>query len=407
MEQNELLDFARNFFEEMRIHTRLIDAPYPWDDAFDLNLRHTLLKYDEDVASTFFQPEEHFHEKHLVYFIKDLFWCHYLCIPVPNAGQKRVLFIGPFATEDATLGLVRSLTEQLQIPDTHFSFLSQYHTSLPVLRDKSCMRSMLICLCNRLYDGPYRILTQEWKGTPPLSYDTIDSLGQNHEVSKSIEQRYQGEQNLMEAISRGDYAAAKECLNQMDSYGLEQRLADTIRDKKNYLIIFNTLCRKAAQYGRVHPVYLDELSSRFAIQLETMHNMSRLNAIQGEMVYKYSLLVQNRSTRSYSPLIQKAVDFICLNFKDDLSLSALSDQLSVHKSYLSTLFKRETGTTLTDFVTDRRISHAIYLLNTTSEPVQEIASACGIPDLSYFTKIFRRKKGMTPTQYREMIKQPF
>lgn len=67
MEQNELLDFARNFFEEMRIHTRLIDAPYPWDDAFDLNLRHTLLKYDEDVASTFFQPEEHFHEKHLVY----------------------------------------------------------------------------------------------------------------------------------------------------------------------------------------------------------------------------------------------------------------------------------------------------------------------------------------------------
>ena len=85
MEQNELLDFARNFFEEMRIHTRLIDAPYPWDDAFDLNLRHTLLKYDEDVASTFFQPEEHFHEKHLVYFIKDLFWCHYLCIPVPNA----------------------------------------------------------------------------------------------------------------------------------------------------------------------------------------------------------------------------------------------------------------------------------------------------------------------------------
>lgn len=63
MEQNELLDFARNFFEEMRIHTRLIDAPYPWDDAFDLNLRHTLLKYDEDVASTFFQPEEHFHEK--------------------------------------------------------------------------------------------------------------------------------------------------------------------------------------------------------------------------------------------------------------------------------------------------------------------------------------------------------
>lgn len=407
MNQDELLDFVRNFFEEMRIHTRLIDAPYHWDDDFDLNLRHTLLKDSHDIWSTFFQPEEQFHEKHLVYFIRDLFWCHYLCVPVPNAGHSQILFIGPFATEDATLGLVRSLTENLQIPDIHFPFLSQYYTSLPVLRDKSCMRSILACLCSRLYDAPYRILTQEWKGSPILQYDTHDSLGQNREIAETIELRYQGEQNLMDAISRGDYTAAKEYLNQTGSYGLEQRLADTIRDKKNYLIIFNTLCRKAAQYGGVHPVYLDELSSRFAIQLETLHNVSKLDAMQGEMVYKYSLLVQNHSTRSYSPVIQKAVDFICLNLKDDLSLSTLADQLSIHKSYLSSLFKRETGTTLTDFVTDRRISHAIYLLNTTNEQVQEIASSCGIPDLSYFTKIFRRKKGMTPTQYREMIKQPF
>ena len=254
---------------------------------------------------------------------------------------------------------------------------------------------------------PIAILTQEWNKPPILQYDTHDSLGQNREIAETIELRYQGEQNLMDAISRGDYTAAKEYLNQTGSYGLEQRLADTIRDKKNYLIIFNTLCRKAAQYGGVHPVYLDELSSRFAIQLETLHNVSKLDAMQGEMVYKYSLLVQNHSTRSYSPVIQKAVDFICLNLKDDLSLSTLADQLSIHKSYLSSLFKRETGTTLTDFVTDRRISHAIYLLNTTNEQVQEIASSCGIPDLSYFTKIFRRKKGMTPTQYREMIKQPF
>ena len=407
MNQDELLDFVRNFFEEMRIHTRLIDAPYHWDDDLDLNLRHTLLKDSNDIWSTFFQPEEQFHEKHLVYFIRDLFWCHYLCVPVPNAGHSQILFIGPFATEDATLGLVRSLTENLQIPDIHFPFLSQYYTSLPVLRDKSCMRSILACLCSRLYDAPYRILTQEWKGPPILQYDTHDSLGQNREIAETIELRYQGEQNLMDAISRGDYTAAKEYLNQTGSYGLEQRLADTIRDKKNYLIIFNTLCRKAAQYGGVHPVYLDELSSRFAIQLETLHNVSKLDAMQGEMVYKYSLLVQNHSTRSYSPVIQKAVDFICLNLKDDLSLSTLADQLSIHKSYLSSLFKRETGTTLTDFVTDRRISHAIYLLNTTNEQVQEIASSCGIPDLSYFTKIFRRKKGMTPTQYREMIKQPF
>lgn len=53
MDQNELLNFVRNYFEEMRIHTRLIDAPYKWDDAFDLNLRRTLLKDCSNVISTF------------------------------------------------------------------------------------------------------------------------------------------------------------------------------------------------------------------------------------------------------------------------------------------------------------------------------------------------------------------
>ena len=404
MDQNELLNFVRNYFEEMRIHTRLIDAPYKWDDAFDLNLRRTLLKDCSNVISTFFRPEENFHEKHLVYFIKDLFWCYYLCIPIPKAGQKRVLTVGPFAMEDATLGFVQSLARRLNIPEIHIPFLSQYYTSLPVLRDKSCIRSILTCLCSRLYDGPYRILPQECTGELPVQYDTEDSFGRNQDVSDSIELRYKNEQALMDAISRGDYTSAREYLNTGNSYGMEQRLADTTRDKKNYLIIFNTLCRKAAQYGGVHPVYLDELSSRFAIQLETLYRVSRLEALPAEMIYKYSLLVQNHSTRSYSPLIQRAVDLICLNLRDDLSLSTLADRLSVNKTYLSTLFRRETGSTLTDFVTDRRISHGIYLLNTTSEPIQEIASVCGIADLSYFTKIFRRKKGMTPSQYREMIR---
>lgn len=48
MDQNELLNFVRNYFEEMRIHTRLIDAPYKWDDAFDLNLRLSLIHIAAD-----------------------------------------------------------------------------------------------------------------------------------------------------------------------------------------------------------------------------------------------------------------------------------------------------------------------------------------------------------------------
>ena len=130
--------------------------------------------------------------------------------------------------------------------------------------------------------APTGILPQECTGELPVQYDTEDSFGRNQDVSDSIELRYKNEQALMDAISRGDYTSAREYLNTGNSYGMEQRLADTTRDKKNYLIIFNTLCRKAAQYGGVHPVYLDELSSRFAIQLETLYSVSRLEALPAE-----------------------------------------------------------------------------------------------------------------------------
>ena len=63
----------------------------------------------------------------------------------------------------------------------------------------------------------------------------------------------------------------------------------------------------------------------------------------------------------------------------------------------------ELNSRLTNFVNNKRIEHAIYLLNTTKLPIQDIAVQCGITDVNYFTKLFKKIKNMTPSQYREMI----
>ena len=59
-----------------------------------------------------------------------------------------------------------------------------------------------------------------------------------------------------------------------------------------------------------------------------------------------------------------------------------------------------TGTTLTDYVNQKRIDFAIYLLNATSMQIQTIAQYCGMPDVNYFTRTFKRIIGITPSQYR-------
>jgi len=73
----------------------------------------------------------------------------------------------------------------------------------------------------------------------------------------------------------------------------------------------------------------------------------------------------------------------------------------VNASYLSALFKRETGEKLTDFVARRRMEHAAYLLTSTKLTVSAVAQSCGISDDNYFAKLFKRHTGLPPSLFRQ------
>ena len=144
---------------------------------------------------------------------------------------------------------------------------------------------------------------------------------------------------------------------------------------------------------------LKDIQSKEKSSLTDIQN----KVLENEITRKYCLLVQSHSLRTYSKPIQNIINYISFNLTADLSLNALSEEFMLNSSYLSTLFKKETGVPLTNFVNNKRIEHAIYLLNTTQSAIQDIAAQCGINDVNYFTKLFKKLKNMTPTQYREMI----
>jgi AraC-like DNA-binding protein len=69
--------------------------------------------------------------------------------------------------------------------------------------------------------------------------------------------------------------------------------------------------------------------------------------------------------------------------------------------YFSTLFKKETGKSVSDFIREKRMKRASHLLRTTDLQIQTVAEKCGILDLRYFSKLFKREYGVPPKQYRE------
>jgi two-component system response regulator YesN len=101
-------------------------------------------------------------------------------------------------------------------------------------------------------------------------------------------------------------------------------------------------------------------------------------------------------------IICLADKFLNDSFSDpDLTLEKASRVLHLSSSYLSRLYKRETGHNYIEALTAIRLSHAKMLLKSTSLRVSAVAASSGYRDVKYFCTIFKRDTGFTPGEFRE------
>ena len=219
-----------------------------------------------------------------------------------------------------------------------------------------------------------------------------------------MEKRYRHENELMQAVTLGQINKANILLSSLSDMSFEKRVSDPVRNLKNYCIITNTLLRKAAEAGGVHPIYLDNVSSAFAEKIEQISTTREGNSLMHDMFSSYCRLVRKHSMKSYSQIVQKAIIFIESDLSANLSLSSIAQAQNVSAGYLSAVFKRETSKTVTEYIAEKRIKHAMHLLSTTHLQIQTVALHCGIMDVQYFSKIFKKHTGKMPKEYRESLK---
>lgn len=287
--------------------------------------------------------------------------------------------------------------------------MNKYYSNLPVIPEEDSLRILFSTLGETLWDSMENFSIEYMDNLMPENIEPLASRPDFREPEEAfltmqvLEKRYASENLLIHAVSQGLTHKAEAAIARNSFRLMEQRLADPVRDIKNYCIILNTILRKGAEYGDVHPLHIDSLSSRFARKIEQIVSPESGLTLQKEMVHKYCLLVKNHSTKGYSLPIQKVLARIDSDLTADLSLKTQAQLLNVNASYLSTLFKKETGVTLTDYVNKKRVENAVFLLNSTNMQIQGIAQFCGIQDVNYFTKIFKKYIGKTPKEYRGEI----
>ena len=400
-EMNYLLKVLR----KMHLQALVVDADNAQTERIDFGLR-TFLGHEEAYEKAF-RNGENWVKVNTIYKIRDEFMCNYIFLILPGATKVQALLVGPYITFQMSEEGMLELAERFCIPASRVSQIRDYYEHMPVLENEMPLASLITCFGETVWGDSTAFEVIDMSTEPGGFSDALPEESGALETEDSMlrmklmETRYSYENELMDMVAHGQTHRAETMLSGFARIVFEQRLSDTLRNVKNYAIICNTLMRKAAERGGVHPIYLDKISSGFAKKVEDLPSAEKGQSLITEMVRGYCRLVRKHSMKKYSPIVQKAVACIEMGISNDLGLGTLASMLSVNPSYLSSLFKRETGRTVTEYICEKRMQAGEHLLRTTRLQVQTVAQHCGIPDVNYFSKLFKKQYGVTPKQFRE------
>ncbi len=405
----DFMSFMKEYYEKQGIQFLLFSRPYANLEQSDYAFRRQM--FPDFRYKRFLERFNSQLTPGVLYHLEDEFRTFYIVYNVPehhrNLFGADMVCIGPVLFQPITVSMFQTVMTENRISPEFESEVKEFLNRIPLPGPFDNWATTAIHFFSTLTGERIDSITILRQDSDQYHYSLANYAISSHPdvALQTIEKRYQAETEILNAVMAGNMEEATDAHTRFRQYKLTPRTADPVRNLKNRLIILNTLLRKAAQAGGVHPLHIDNLSTHMALQIESLASITALETFGATMVRRYCLLVKNYSRQDYSSLVQTCLDYIDFHYAEDLSLDLLAKLCSVSNTYLSSLFKKEAGMTLTDYINSTRIRQSLILLNTTSLSIQEISSKCGFADSNYFTRTFKKFQGQSPKGYREAIRR--
>lgn len=148
------------------------------------------------------------------------------------------------------------------------------------------------------------------------------------------------------------------------------------------------------------------LSDLFIQKMDRTETVSGILALHNEMVIDFTERMRKiRKENIYSIHVIKAMDYIYIHLHEKIKISQIAEELSLDRSYLSSLFSAETGMSIHQYIISEKIRSASHLLTSSEMKYSEIAEYYGFSSQSHFASCFRKETGYTPMNYRKMFYQ--
>ena len=179
---------------------------------------------------------------------------------------------------------------------------------------------------------------------------------------------------------------------------------DPIRQKKDEAISLITIFTRTAIQSNVSAEKAYTSSDYYIQSIEAAHTISEIIQLVETLYLDITSQVHEASVSSIrTPFLRDCITYLDSHYKEKIDLEQLANTLGYTKYYLSMCFKKELGISISEYLTNKKISYAKTLLQNPYLDMREISDELNFSNPSHFSSVFRKVEGITPSQYRKQL----
>lgn len=215
---------------------------------------------------------------------------------------------------------------------------------------------------------------------------------------------YQPELEFYAVIQSGDVNKTKEMCQEslLEKQGLGLLSKNPLNNIRYHFVITTALIARYCIEGGMELSVGYALSDYYIQKADLCVKPEQIAELHSTMCLDYAKRMNNlHKTKISSKPVVKCIDYIYENLHTRITIDMLGNYVGLNPSYLSRLFKKETGMTINTYIMEKKTATAENMLLYSEYSPAEIAAILAYPSQSYFSSIFKRKTGLSPLQYRK------
>ena len=215
---------------------------------------------------------------------------------------------------------------------------------------------------------------------------------------------YDREMLFFQSVKQGNAAEAYRLLKPFGSSEMGNLSADPLRNLKYHLIITIAMLTRYCIEGGMEMEIAYNLSDIYIRNVDECQSEKEIHHLHLEVVDEFIQRMQQvQKQRLYSKPVTTCLEYIYDNLHNKISLEELAGVASLSPSYLSRLFHKETGVTISRYITHKRIQAAENMLKFSEYSFIDISNYLCFSSESHFIQTFKKQTGYTPKVYRELF----